>query len=95
MLSAMGNQARQLLEAALALPKAERAELAAQIRASVVAEGSESASDLHGEYDPEPDVEKAWGDEITQRVERVIRGEATGVPGEEFRARMVERFGPK
>jgi hypothetical protein len=90
----MGNQARQLLEAALALPKAERAELADQIRASVEAEGS-ADSDLHGEYAPDPDVEKAWGDEVTRRVERVIRGEATGVPAEEFRARMVERFGPK
>ena len=90
----MGNQARQLLQAALALPKTERAELADQIRASVDAEDSGEA-DLRGEYEPEPDVEQAWGEEITRRVERVMRGEAKGVPGDVVKARMVERFGPK
>ena len=91
----MGNHARELLEAVLALPKTERAELAAQIRASVDAEDSGGESDLRGEYQPEPEVEKAWSEEITRRVERVLRGEAKGIPGEVVKARMVERFGPK
>jgi hypothetical protein len=91
----MGNQARQLLQAALALPKTERAELADQIRASVDAEDLGGDADLRGEYDAEPDVEQAWGEEITRRVERVMRGEAKGVPGDAVKAHMVERFGPK
>ena len=37
----MGNQARQLLEAALALPKEERADLAEQLLASVEDEVTE------------------------------------------------------
>jgi hypothetical protein len=69
--------------------------LAEQIRASVDAEEGEPEPDLQGEYDSEVDVEKAWSEEITRRVERVMRGEASGTPGEKLKARMLERFGPK
>jgi hypothetical protein len=41
----------------------------------------------------DPDVETAWADEIVRRVERIERGEATGTPVEEVRARMLARFG--
>lgn len=51
--------------------------------------------ELQGDYAPEPDVEKAWAEEISRRAERVMRGEASGTPGEELKARMQERFGSK
>ena len=85
----MGNEARKLLEAALALPKSERADLAEKLIASVDAEGP--ASSLGDE--PHRDVEHAWADEIVRRVERIERGEATGSPLEEVKARMLARFG--
>jgi putative addiction module component (TIGR02574 family) len=91
----VGNQARQLLEAALALPKTERAELAEKLRASVESDEGGIGSEIEGEYDPSPEVEKAWTQEITRRAERVMRGESKGTPWEEVKARMVERFGPK
>jgi hypothetical protein len=77
----MGNQARQLLEAALALPKEERVDLAEQLLASV--EEPASDSDMYGDYDPDPDVDKAWAAEITRRAERALRGETVGIPGSE------------
>ena len=87
----MGNEARKLLEAALALPKSERADLAEKLIASVDAEGSASP----GGNEPDRDVEQAWADEIVRRVERIERGEATGSPFEDVKARMLARFGPR
>jgi putative addiction module component (TIGR02574 family) len=81
----MGNEARKLLEAALALPTDERAALADQIRASVAAEVGEIDAEMYGAYDPEPEVEKAWVEEITRRAERALRGESKGVPWETVR----------
>jgi len=81
----MGNEARKLLEAALALPTDERAALADRIRASVVAEVGEIDAEMYGAYDPEPEVEKAWAEEITRRAERTLRGESKGVPWETVR----------
>jgi len=77
----MGNQARALLEAALALPRDERADLAEKLLASV--EDEVSDSDMFGEHEPDPDVEKAWAAEITRRAERALRGETVGIPGAE------------
>lgn len=91
----MGNQARQVLEAALALPKDERAELAAKLLASVNAEAPVANSDMYSEYDPDPEVEKAWAAEIIRRVERIEAGQAVLVDGDEVHKRMLERFGPK
>ena len=87
----MGNEARKLLEAALALPKSERADLAEKLIASVDAEGP--ATPDGGEADHE--VEQAWADEIVRRVERIERGEATGSPFEDVKARMLARFGSR
>jgi putative addiction module component (TIGR02574 family) len=81
----MGNEARKLFEAALALPTDERAALAERIRASVVAEIGETEAEMYGATDAESEVEKAWADEITRRAERALRGESKGVPWENVR----------
>jgi hypothetical protein len=75
----MGNQARQLLEAALALSKDERADLAEQLLASVDDEVTDG--DMFGTPEPDPEIEKAWAAEITRRAERARRGETVGIPG--------------
>ncbi len=82
----MGNQARQLLEAALALPKEERADLAEQLLASV--EDPVTDVDMLGEHQPDPDIEKAWATEITRRADRALRGETQGIPGPEVDAQI-------
>jgi putative addiction module component (TIGR02574 family) len=69
----MTKAAEDLLHDAMALPLAERAELAAELLAS-----------LDGE--PEEAVEAAWAAEIDRRVDRIRRGEATGRPWEDVRA---------
>jgi len=94
-LEAMGNQARQILEAALALPKEERADLATKLLASVKAESPAFDSDVHGDYAPDPEVEKAWAEEITRRAERALRGESKGVPWETVRDEVRATLGRK
>ena len=77
----MGAEARQILEKALGLSERERADLAAELMAS-----------LDGE--PDADAEQAWADEITRRAERALRGETVGIPAEEVDAearRILER----
>lgn len=91
----MGNQARPILEAALALPKEERADLATKLRASVEAESPESDTDMHGAYALDPEVEKAWAEEITRRAERALRGESKGVPWETVRDEVRATLGRK
>jgi putative addiction module component (TIGR02574 family) len=87
----MGNEARKLLEAALALPKNERADIAEKLIASVDAESSAPSEATDGDGE----VEQAWADEIVRRVERIERGEAKGSPFEEVKARMLTRFGSR
>lgn len=69
----MTRLAEDILQDALALPLGQRAELAAELLAS-----------LDGE--PEEAVETAWAAEIASRVERIRRGEAKGRPWAEVRA---------
>jgi putative addiction module component (TIGR02574 family) len=81
MLHGMGGQARKVLTEAMSLSLDERAELAAELLAS-----------LDGE--PDPDAEKAWAAEITRRAERARAGETVGVDSEMVHAnarRIVER----
>jgi putative addiction module component (TIGR02574 family) len=72
---AMSKTTSNLLNNALRLTTAERAELAAELLAS-----------LDGE--PEDDVEAAWVAEIQRRVERIRSGEAKGRPWSEVRERL-------
>lgn len=71
----MTDRSRALLEEARRLPANERADLAAELLAT-----------LDGE--PEPDVEAAWAAEIERRARRVLRGESAGEPWESVRDRI-------
>ena len=73
----MTSRAQEVLREALALPVEERADVAAELLASL-----EEASD----EDP-AEVEAAWGAEIERRARRVMSGESQGLPWEVVRAR--------
>src|SRR2546430_17166707 len=73
----MSAEVKQLLHEALKLSTDDRAELAAELLASLDESGDSG------------DVEGAWAAEIERRARRVLAGESSGTPGEEVR----ERFG--
>jgi len=73
----MANAARKLLQDALKLEAAERAELASELIASLDAEADEG-------------VEEAWATEIAERATRARSGHDPGTPWSEVRER-VER----
>lgn len=70
----MGRAVKKLLDQALELPTRERADLAAELIAS-----------LDGPSDP--DVEEAWAAEIERRATRALSGESRGIPWDEVRRR--------
>jgi hypothetical protein len=76
----MGDRARQLLDDALQLPLADRAEMAAELLAS-----------MDGE--PDADVEAVWAAEIEQRARRAIAGESTGGDWADVRGRILSVSG--
>lgn len=78
----MGEVAKRLLKEALALPDAERAELAAELMASF-------------DGPPDPDVEAAWAAEIERRAAKVLSGESPGVPWDEVRERIERELREK
>ena len=78
----MTNRAQQLLREALALPVEERADVAAELLASL---------DEPGTMDPAA-VEAAWAREIERRARRVMAGESLGEPWEDVRARVARRL---
>lgn len=71
----MTGQSRKLLNEALKLTPEERADVAAELLASL----DEPADE---------DVEGAWAEEIERRARRVLAGESTGVDWAEARARI-------
>ena len=73
----MSPRAQELLREAMALPVKERADLAAELLASL--------DDAAGE-DP-AEVEAAWAAEIERRARRVMTGETAGIPWEDVRRR--------
>ena len=73
----MTSRAQALLREALTLPIDERADVAAELLASL---------DDAGVEDP-AEVEAAWAAEIEKRARWVIAGESQGTPWEEVRAR--------
>jgi putative addiction module component (TIGR02574 family) len=73
----MTPRAQELLRDALLLPPAERADLAAELLASL-----EDLAD-----DPDQ-VEAAWAAEIERRARRVLSGESAGEPWDEVRRRI-------
>jgi putative addiction module component (TIGR02574 family) len=70
----MGRAAKKLLHDALELPTKDRADLAAELMAS-----------LDGRADA--DVQVAWAEEIERRAARVLSGKSRGIPWEEVRRR--------
>jgi putative addiction module component (TIGR02574 family) len=80
--SGMTQRAQQLLREVLTLPAEERADMAAELLAS-----------LDG---PSPDdqkaVQAAWAHEIERRARRVMAGESAGTRWEEARERITRRL---
>lgn len=74
----MGNDARTLLTEALELAADDRAELAAELLASL----DEPTSDSQEE------VDRLWAAEIERRSHRVLSGESLGEPWDEARQRI-------
>ena len=71
----MTSRAEELLREALTLPIAERADVAAELLASLDA----------AEADNVAEVEAAWAAEIERRARRAIAGESAGIPWEDVR----------
>ncbi len=77
----MTSRAQQLLLEVLQLPPGERADVAAQILASL----EETADDA-------AQVEAAWAAEIERRARRVLAGETDGIPWQDVRRRADEEL---
>lgn len=73
----MTSRAQELLREALTLPIGERADVAAELLASLDAAETESPAE----------VEAAWASEIERRARRVMAGESAGVAWEDVRRR--------
>jgi putative addiction module component (TIGR02574 family) len=79
----MTDRAQEVLREALTLPLDQRADVAAELLASL---------------DDEPatiglaSVEAAWGREIERRARRVMAGESDGEPWEDVRNRVARRL---
>ena len=71
-----------LLQEALKLSRRERADVAAELLASLDDELTESPQEL----------EKAWAAEIERRARRVLAGESKGVPWDEVKERVERRL---
>ena len=72
----MTQRTQELLREALALPVDERADVAAQLLAS-----------LDDEDVATEDIEAAWAAEIEKRARRVLAGQSEGIPWEDVRRR--------
>ena len=73
----MSSRAQDLLREALTLPIAERADVAAELLASLDDAETENRTE----------VEAAWAAEIERRARRVLSGESAGLPWEDVRRR--------
>jgi putative addiction module component (TIGR02574 family) len=74
----MNEPAKKILDRAMRLSVPQRAEVAAELLAS-----------LDGE--PDSDVEAAWAEEIERRIQRIRSGQAEGHPWAEVRERLDRR----
>jgi hypothetical protein len=79
----MTGRAQALLREALTLPLDERADVAAELLASLD----------DGPHDDPAEIEAAWATEIEARARRVIRGESAGEAWPDVRARILGRLG--
>jgi len=74
----MNAQSQELLHSALALPEAERAEIAATLIRSLDTETDE-------------DVDAAWSSEIQRRLEAIERGEVRLIPWDDVMQELHAR----
>jgi len=72
----------EIVEEARQLPYGERAELIERLIA-------DSAKD------PDPEIEKAWGDEALRRIEEIESGKVKLIPGEQVMAEIRKIVGLK
>src|SRR6058998_3614833 len=75
-IESMSAEVKQLLREALKLSTGDRAELAAELLASLDESGDSG------------DIEDAWAAEIERRARRVLAGGSSGTPWEEVRERL-------
>jgi putative addiction module component (TIGR02574 family) len=73
----MTSRAQDVLREALTLPIDERADVAAELLASLDGPDTENTAE----------VEAAWAAEIEKRARRVMAGESTGIPWDHVRSR--------
>ena len=73
----MTDRAQELLREALTLPIKQRADVAAELLASLDDAPTEDIAE----------VEAAWAEEIEKRARRVMAGESSGTPWEDVRRR--------
>ena len=78
----MTDRAQDLLREALTLPIDQRADVAAELLASL-----DEPSTMDAEA-----VQAAWASEIERRARRVMAGESVGEPWEHVRARVARRL---
>ena len=78
----MMSRAQEVLREALALPIDERADVAAELLASLDDASAEDAAA----------VEAAWAAEIERRARRVMAGESEGVAWEDVRRRAEDEL---
>jgi len=79
----MTDRAQAVLREALTLPLEQRADVAAELLASL--------DDEPATINPAA-VEAAWGREIERRARRVMAGESDGEPWEDVRERVARRL---
>jgi putative addiction module component (TIGR02574 family) len=77
----MTSRAQKLLQEALALPADDRADVAAELIASLEDPG-----------DRIEDVEAEWAVEIERRARRVLAGESPGIPWDDVKRRSEEEL---
>lgn len=76
----MPRKVREIVEEARQLPYGERTELIEQLIAD---------SAQH----PDPETEKAWGDEALRRLKEIEEGKVQMIPGEVVAAKMRKILG--
>jgi len=77
----MSDRAQELLREALTLSADERADVAAELLAS-----------LDEPMEDPAEVEAAWAAEIQRRAGRILSGESAGEPWEDVRDRIARRL---
>ena len=81
-MASMSPSAQELLREAMALPVKERADLAAELLASLDDASAEDPAE----------VEAAWAAEIERRARRVMTGETAGISWDDVRRRAEDEL---